>query len=221
MILQDANAVIFDVDGVLVDSESIWEKSHTQALAEVGVVIDTKFYIHHGVSREPREFYAEAFIANKKQLTESMFQRIHTRRAAIYEAFLHTGPIVQMQEAVELVERLFALGKPLAVASAAQKEELYLMLQKINVLKYFSVITAGGEYGLPRKPAPDVYLKTAELLGVLPKECVAIEDSRNGARSAVDAGMACFVVPNRYTKDHEFPQDALVTSFSKLLDSLH
>lgn len=221
MTLQHAKAVIFDVDGVLVDSESIWEKSHTQALAEVGVMIDTEFYIHHGVSREPKEFYAEAFEANSKQLTDSMFQRIHARRGDIYEAYLQTEPIMQMQEAVELVEQLFNVGKPLAVASAAQKEELHLMLQKINVLKYFSVVTAGGEYGLPRKPAPDIYQKTATLLDVLPKDCVAIEDSRNGARSAVDAGMTCFVVPNRYTKDHDFPKGVIITSFQELIVSLH
>jgi len=220
MTLRNAKAVIFDVDGVLVDSESIWEKSHTRALREEGILIDTQFYIHHGVSREPRDFYTDAFVANNKKLTESIFQRIHARRALIYESYLRSEAIAQIENAVELVQRLFELGKPLAVASAAQKEELHLMLQTIHVLKYFSVVVAGGEYGLPRKPAPDVYLKTAELLGVSPKDCVAIEDSQNGTRSAIDAGMTCLVVPNRYTKNHIFPSGAIVTSFFKLLDSL-
>lgn len=220
MNIQQAKAVIFDVDGVLVNTEALWEKAHRQALAESGVPVDREFYIQHGISRDPRKFYENAFRANNKTLTESLFQKIHARRVALYGSYIRSEKIPQVDQAVALVHRLYELEKPLGVASVVEKDELQALLRKIDVGKYFSVVVAGGEYGLRRKPEPDIYLKAAALLGVAPVDCVAIEDSQNGAIAAVAAGMTCLVVPNEFTKDHTFPPQATITLFAEILDSV-
>ena len=78
------------------------------------------------------------------------------------------------------------------------------------------MVVAGGDLGLQNKPYPDIYLKAAELLGVHPMDCIAIEDSGNGATAATKAGMTCIVVPNEYTRTHVFAGAIVLDSFSKI-----
>jgi len=190
-----AEAIVFDLDGVLVDSESVWDEARRQLTAESGgewhpdatremmgmSSIEWSRYMHDrlGVPMAPEEIY------------EAVVERI----AALYRERLPLLP-----GAVEAVRSL-AERWPLAVASSSNRPVIDLVLELAGIAEAFSVTVSSEEVGRG-KPAPDVYLEAARRLGVAPDRCAAIEDSANGIRAAHTAGMTVIAVPNR-----DFPPD--------------
>lgn len=112
---REIRAVVFDKDGILVNSEQYHDKAHREALAEAGVAIDRTFYIHHGVSTEPRKFYAQAFSANGRKLTDDVFASIRTRKKEIYAQLVQAGGIIPIEPAIDIARILQQQGIPLAV----------------------------------------------------------------------------------------------------------
>jgi HAD superfamily hydrolase (TIGR01509 family) len=183
-------AVVFDLDGVLVDSEQAWDDARRQLAKERGGrwseraqkdmmgMSSTEWsqYMHDvvGVPDAPEEISAE----------------VVRRLESLYRERL---PIVP--GAVEAVERVAAQW-PLAVASSSNRPLIDLFLELSNLAEFFRV-TVSSEEVARGKPAPDVYLEAARRLGYEPGECAAVEDSENGIRSAVGAGLRVIAIPNR------------------------
>jgi HAD superfamily hydrolase (TIGR01509 family) len=183
-------AVVFDLDGVLVDSEQAWDDARRQLAKERGGrwseraqkdmmgMSSTEWsqYMHDvvGVPDAPEEISAE----------------VVRRLESLYRERL---PIVP--GAVEAVERVAAQW-PLAVASSSNRPLIDLFLELSNLAEFFRV-TVSSEEVARGKPAPDVYLEAARRLGYKPGECAAVEDSENGIRSAVGAGLRVIAIPNR------------------------
>jgi HAD superfamily hydrolase (TIGR01509 family) len=183
-------AVAFDLDGVLVDSEQAWDDARRQLAEERGgrwseraqkdmmgmSSIEWSRYMHDvvGLPDAPDEISAE----------------VVRRLESLYRERL---PIVP--GAVEAVERIAAQW-PLAVASSSNRPLIDLFLELSSLAKFFRV-TVSSEEVARGKPAPDVYLEAARRLGYEPGECAAVEDSENGIRSVVAAGMRVIAIPNR------------------------
>jgi HAD superfamily hydrolase (TIGR01509 family) len=183
-------AVIFDLDGVLVDSELTWDEARRQLAEETGgrwhadatremmgmSSIEWSRYMHDriGVPMSPEE------------ISDAVVERI----AALYRERL---PL--LSGAVESV-RALAERWPLAVASSSNRPVIDLVLELAGIAEAFAV-TVSSEEVEKGKPAPDVYLEAARRLRVDPESCVAIEDSANGIRAAHTAGMAVIAIPNR------------------------
>jgi HAD superfamily hydrolase (TIGR01509 family) len=183
------DAVIFDLDGVLVDSELLWNQAKEDFVRSAGgrwredaplVMIgmsshEWSAYLHDelGVERSPDE------------INRGVVQRIEE----LYRARLPLLP--------GAVDAVRALGRrwPLGLASSSNREIIDLVLELAGVVAEFAVTVSSEEVGRG-KPAPDVYLAAAERLGVGPTRCVAIEDSSSGLRAAAAAGMAVIAVPN-------------------------
>jgi HAD superfamily hydrolase (TIGR01509 family) len=106
--------------------------------------------------------------------------------------------------AVELVTALRRAGIPIAVCSSSIRPWVDACLEKIGLAGQFNVIVTGGDID-KGKPAPDIYLLTAERLGIKPARCLAIEDAPAGILSAKAAGMTCWAVRTEYTRDLELP----------------
>jgi HAD superfamily hydrolase (TIGR01509 family) len=184
------DAVIFDLDGVLIDSEQVWNDArrryvlerggrwHDGAQQEMMGMSSTEWsrYVRDelGVDRTPEE------------ISRDVAQRI----AVLYRERLPLEP-----GARETVEGL-ASRWPLALASSSNRELIDLVLELASLTAHFKATVASEEVSRG-KPAPDVYLEAARRLGVEPSVCVAIEDSHNGILSAVAAGMEVIAVPNR------------------------
>jgi HAD superfamily hydrolase (TIGR01509 family) len=182
-------AVVFDLDGVLVDSEHVWDEARKELAAERGgrwherasrdmmgmSSLEWSRYMHDeiGLREPPEEISAE----------------VVRRLEEIYHREL---PLVE--GAREAVERLAARW-PLALASSSNRELIDLVLELSGLARYFRV-TVSSEEVARGKPAPDVYLEAARRLGVAPERCAAIEDSDNGIRSAKAAGMRVLAIPN-------------------------
>ena len=183
-------AVVFDLDGVLVDSEHVWDAARKELAAEEGrpwpehasrdmmgmSSLEWSRYMHDvvGLPEPPEEISAKV-----------------VRR--LEEIYRHELPLID--GAVEAVERLEERW-PLALASSSNRELIDLVLELSGLTSYFLATVSSEE--VPRgKPAPDVYLEAARRLGVAPSRCAAVEDSENGIRSAKAAGMSVLVIPNR------------------------
>ena len=188
-------AVVFDLDGVLVDSESVWDEVRKRFTEENGghwhegaqrdmmgmSSVEWSRYVRHrlGVQMEPERISA----------------KVSDRVAELYRERLPLLP-----GAVEAV-RALAAKWPLGLASSSNRHVIDLVLEEAGIADAFRATVSSEEVGAG-KPAPDVYLAAAERLHVEPSACVAIEDSTNGIRSAHAAGMAVIAVPNP-----DFPPD--------------
>lgn len=215
-LFSDSYAVIWDMDGILVDSESYHFAAHTQAFAEYGLTLTETYYKQHGVSVDPQIFYAKAFADAKKPFDDLVFLKVHYRKMEFYQKLQREQGIKLINPAATIVKRLYNNGVLMAIASQVDREEVTRNLRGTSLLEYFPIIVSGGDFGLKKKPAPDIYQKAAEMLNVPPVKCVAIEDSLVGAASAVAAGIPCLAVPNHFTQHQKFPPEVRITSFAEI-----
>ena len=183
-------AVIFDLDGVLVDTEIWWDE------------VRQAFAAAHGRSWTVED-RAQVMGANSRQWSRTMRERLDLDRLAeaierdVVDAMVsrwRTAPSPLIAGADDVVRRL-AAEYPLAVASSAHREVIDAALSLTGLRSSFSVVVSSDEVA-HGKPAPDVYLEAAHRLDVEPTQCVVVEDSLNGVLSGRAAGMTVVLVPN-------------------------
>ncbi|MDE3089082.1 MAG: HAD family phosphatase [Chloroflexota bacterium] len=213
-------AVILDLDGLMVDSEPLHQRAYEVLLARHGIA--HKFT----VEEYGRDFVGIPIRGNIEWLTghfrlNAAPDDIIVERERIYEALLEDpANLVPMPGVFALIDALSARGLPLGVASGSPRGQVDTILRGLGIAARFRAVVAGTD--VPRtKPAPDVYLRAAQELGIAPARCVAIEDSTTGVASAKAAGLRVIVIPNRYTAHQDLSQaDARVESLVKALDWL-
>jgi HAD superfamily hydrolase (TIGR01509 family) len=180
-------AVVFDCDGVLVDSEPLAARAWAEAIAAYGYSItDGDLEACLGITEDAMHAYLSQHVDLPPY--ETVIVEVDEIRFELFDAHLRAFP-----DAVDSVRALALEGIPLAVASSSRRFALDRKLAKFDLARYFDVIVAGDQV-VRGKPAPDVYLAAAGGLGIEPKLCLAIEDARNGAESASAAGMRVVVV---------------------------
>ncbi|MEV6619470.1 HAD family phosphatase [Amycolatopsis sp. NPDC051106] len=187
------DAVIFDLDGVLVDSERIWDEVRRAVVAE------------HGGTWLPEATRAQQGMSTPewaRYLVEELGARLSPPEIAtlvvkrMAARYAEEPPLIP--GAVDVVRQVSARW-PVAIASSSP---VILIKGFLDVTGLPVGAAVSSEQVGAGKPAPDVYLRAAELLGVAPGDCAAVEDTTNGLRSALAAGMAVYAVPNPH-----FPPD--------------
>ncbi len=182
-------AFVFDLDGVLVDSEQLWDEVREQLARERGGRWHERAQADMmGMSSREWSRYMHDVIGLPES-PEEINAEVVRRLLARYDVELPLLP-----GAVEAVERLAARW-PLGVASSSNREVIDAVLEHAGIASAFRA-TVSSEEVARGKPAPDVYLEIARRLAVEPSSCAAVEDSRNGIRSAHDAGMRVLAIPN-------------------------
>jgi HAD superfamily hydrolase (TIGR01509 family) len=203
------DGVVFDLDGVLLDSEQVWDSVREQLVRERGgrwhdraqrdmmgmSSVEWSRYMHDrlGLREAPEEISAEVV----RRLQQRYRERL---------------PV--LPGAREAIERL-AGRWPLALASSSNRELIDLALEEMGVIHLFAA-TVSSEEVARGKPAPDVYLDAARRLGVDPARAAAIEDSHNGIRAAKAARMRVIAIPN----EHFPPDEGVLAQADVVLDSL-
>lgn len=188
-------AVIFDMDGLIIDTEWPDYQSWQELYAAHGHELTLAEWVPHvGVWGPPLDLLGRlaALIGDGADRAALRAQR----RARCDE--LVRASMIPMAGFGALMERLATHGYPRGLASTSSRDWVDFVVDGLQVRSHFETIVAGDEVAA-RKPAPDVYLRAAERLRVPPAECVALEDSAPGIASARAAGMACIAVPNRVT----------------------
>jgi HAD superfamily hydrolase (TIGR01509 family) len=186
-------AVIFDMDGVMTDSEHLINQAAISGLREDGIEPEPSDFLPFTGMGE--DHYIGG-VARKHGLTFA--PEMKTRVYEIYFGLI-SGRLKAFPGVHDLLAKLKACQVRLAVASCADRVKIEANLNAIEVeLDWFDMIVAGDDV-LNMKPAPDIYLAAAERLDVAPQSCCVIEDSINGIRAANAAGMQCVAVEQSFT----------------------
>jgi HAD superfamily hydrolase (TIGR01509 family) len=177
------DAVIFDLDGVLLDSELIYLAASNEVFAREGRYLSPEENVRY-IGTRYHDMLVD--IIPKLGLAHDPEYYIEATREAVARAF--SGPLEPPPGARLLIERLVAHEVPRAVGSSSVHAWVDRILTSLGVREHFPVVVGGDEVA-HGKPAPDIFLRCAELLGVEPSRCAVIEDSVNGVRAARAAGM--------------------------------
>jgi beta-phosphoglucomutase len=207
-------AVVFDFDGVIVDSEPLHFRALRDALAPDGVRITEEEYWSTYLAYDDREAIRLAFerhgeAANPDRVAAAAFRKVEAFARLIPEIPVFSG-------ALELVRGLAAEGVPLAIASGARHEEIEAILAGIGLRDAFLAVV-GAEDAPRTKPDPAPYVEAAHRLardarGLAPVDCAAVEDSVPGILSAKGAGMRVVGVAHSYAAGQLRPADRVVPS---------
>lgn len=178
-------AIIFDCDGVLVDSEVIYLAVETEHLATIGLSYDEVTYRRRFMGLNSRDFIA-TLRADHEEMGSGPFPED-------FHSVIMQSAYTKMETDLQAIGGIHALleahSGPRAVASSSALKMLHWKLEKTGIAPFFDDHVYSGDQVENGKPAPDLFLMAAEAIATPPAECIVIEDSRNGVRAGVAAGM--------------------------------
>lgn len=188
--------VVFDLDGVLADTERLQWAAYRQVLAEFGVDVSLDEYSREWI----RTGFGPEYACRTYRLPMTP-DELRARKAPGYLALLRAG-IAPIPGAPEAVRRLRATHR-LGLATNTARAETEFILDRIGLAGLLHAVVAREDYERP-KPAPDAYLAAAAALDLAPAECVVVEDTERGVKAALAAGMRVLAAPNELTTDNDF-----------------
>ncbi len=191
------DAIFFDNDGVLVDTEPLFLRATRELFAEIGITFGDDDY-QEICLRQGRSMLD---LASERGASGGEIDRLREERNARYMELIEGGVPVFDGVADTLADLHGEL--PLAIVTSSYRPHFERMHQQTGFLRFFDFFLAHGDYAR-HKPHPDPYLAAAERLGVSPARCLVIEDTERGLRSAVSAGMRCVAVPTALSGEGDF-----------------
>lgn len=230
--MKQKKAVLFDMDGLLADTEEIHVKSYLRVAEKLGINLP-RAYIHSFIGVSTRD--------NIKRIVEDFkipmdYMDVLSIRYKYYIDELKNSEIYPMDGAIETIGVAKKYGARTALVTSSLKEHALLVLEKIlkNVSNstvntrdngeytyehIFDIMVFGDEVSNP-KPDPEIYIKASKRLNIKPANCIVLEDSSAGIIAAKRANMTAIAVPNHHTKDQNFESaDYIFGSLSELLKS--
>ena len=193
--------VIFDMDGLMFDTEPVWTKAWTPTLATIGLQFDPELAdAARGTSGKSMEAVIHRFLpdVDAAYVRETLFATAHE--------MMNAG-VPKKPGLDELLAFLDEQGVPLAVATSSSPELIDLHLKNGDVRPYFDKLVSGVGMSHP-KPEPDIFLKAADAIGVDPKNTLVLEDSLSGVRAGVAGGFITVMVPDMVAPDDFARQNA-------------
>ncbi|MCP4176963.1 MAG: HAD family phosphatase [bacterium] len=202
--------ILFDNDGVLVDTEYWYFMANKRVLSELGINIDKNIYLEHltkGISfwRQAKDFGVD----------QSVISQQKEKRNRYYQEYLQTEDIEI--EGVEEVLNKLSKEYRMAIITTSRRSDFELIHKKRKITDYMDFVLTVEDYN-NAKPSPDPYLAGIKKFGALKEETLVVEDSERGLRSAVNAGIDCAIVYNEFMKMHDFSKAThKIKSLSELL----
>ena len=207
------SAVVFDFDGVLADSEPLHLRAYQEVLSPLGVTLTRQDYYARFLGYNDEDMFRKLAEAQGWKLDERKLETLIAEKCLVYDAVVETTNVLY-PGAAACIERM-AAAFPVGIASGALRHEIEAVLRRGGLERHIRFIVASGE--TPNsKPAPDPYRRAAELHGLPPAECVAIEDSRWGIESAKSAGLSCIAIATTYAREELTMADRIVTSLDEI-----
>ena len=208
-------ALIFDVDGTLADTESVHLAAFNHAFAELGLgwhwdeALYTELLDISG-GKERMLHYWRRVNPDMKELgamaLTDTIHRLHELKTAFYEAAVNSGAVSLRPGVLKLMDEALAAGLQLAIATTTSPVNIAALLRSAIGLDWRSHFLAVGDASNApvKKPNPQVYMKVLADMRLRAADCVAFEDSGNGLRAAMAAGLATVITPNSFTAHHDF-----------------
>lgn len=219
------NALIFDCDGVLADTERFGHlPAFNQTFEEFGLPVrwseeeyEEKLKIGGGKERMASlltdDFVRRARLPRDREGQQKVLAEWHKRKTALFKEMVASGRLPGRPGIARVVDEAIGRNWKLAVASTSAEESVRAILEHVvgkGHARHFEILA--GDIVPRKKPAPDIYLLALERLQTTPQESLAIEDSRNGLLAAVGAGLRCVVTLSSYTTQEDMHEAVLVVS---------
>lgn len=205
-------AIIFDKDGVIADSEYCNVMAKHLQLKQAGVTVDWHYHDQFlGTTHE----YMWTTMKEEFQLPEEVDFYIQ-QWAEVRKELIEKNGMKAIPGSIDLIKRIKEEGIPIAVASSSNVADIESDLQALGISGIFDAVIS-GEHCQKGKPDPEIFLKAAKALGIEPKNCIVVEDSTSGVEAAKAAGMKCigYANPDAVKQDIHLA-DEIVTDFDKL-----
>ena len=204
--------IIFDLDGVLIDSELYWQDDEVPFLKKliptwnseqerkiIGMNVDNLY--QYLVSEFKLKISKKEFLKGYDQLALAIYQK----------------KTQLLPNSIDLLQRLKKANYTIAMASSSPQHWIDWLLKRIDISRFFTLIVSVEDSGGNGKPNPEIYLYTTKKLKKNPKECLAIEDSHNGVLAAKNAGMKCIGIRNGFNDDQDLSRcDLIISDFKEL-----
>jgi len=190
-------AILWDNDGVLVETEHLYFQATQQVLGSVGIELSQEQYIELFLVQGRGAWH----LAEEHGVAPSDIDRLRQERNALYAVFLGQAPrlVAGITRTLDELHGKYVMG----VVTSSRKDHFDVIHRSSGLLKYFDFVLTASDFSRV-KPDPDPYLRAVERSGVAPQACVAIEDSERGLVSATRAGVRCIVVPTALTRRSTF-----------------
>jgi len=188
--------ILFDNDGVLVETELWYFRANVEILKTLGIDLDETRYRDIMVNGQ-----SAFLLAEERGFDTATVENARERRNLLYQHYLQTEEleIAGVTEVLAALKESYRMG----IVTSARREDFELIHAKRGITDHMEFVLCSGEYGRS-KPHPDPYLKGLKLFGGEKDEAIVVEDSERGLRSAVNAGIDCVIVDNRFTAKHDF-----------------
>ena len=193
-------AVLCDLDGLLVDTEGLHYEAYKIMLADYGITLTLDMFVTSWLSGNQygtKHYLREAGFTDEKVLSQA-----RKRKSELF-CTLAKDRIEMMPGARAFLEKAKAEGIGRAVGTGGHQREYEFIASEVGLNEVIEVFVGGDEV-THNKPAPDIFLKAAEKLGVAPKNCVVLENSDIGMKAGLNAGMRCMIIPSKYTLKQDF-----------------
>jgi len=203
-------AVIFDMDGVIVDSEPRHERAFLEVLDEIGYADRHGLRFADYIGRADREIWVD-FLSRHKPV-QTIEELLAMKRERVVKIIRREQPV--FTGLPELVQKL-ATKYRLAVASGSERQVVQEVLALQGLRRFFPVMVSSADVARG-KPAPDIFLRAAELLGVAPKDCWVIEDSKPGVAAGLAAGMRVIAITNTHPAEELSQANNIVRTYDEI-----
>jgi HAD superfamily hydrolase (TIGR01509 family) len=204
------SCVIFDMDGVIIDSEPIYMQVEQELFREVGLDLSHEEHAKFVGRSDLWKILKETH--NLEISIEEIHREENERYLDIINNNFDDGPIDGVEE---LIEELHQDDIKLVLASSSEMKNIELVLTKFGLLNYFDLRISGADLETS-KPHPEIFEKAAEMADVSPRDCLVIEDSTNGVKAAKSANMKCIGFRNQNSGNQDLsPADWIIDSFSE------
>lgn len=208
-------AIIFDMDGVILDSEPIHARITQKMFNKLKITVGKQEYQSFIGSNLPEMW---SYLKQKHKLSASVKHLIQNNNQLLYNEFGKMKKLEPMPGLLFFLEKSSNL--PLSVASSTHSNLVNLILQKLGIIEYFDSILGGENVEKP-KPDPEIFLKSAAALHTTPENILVIEDSANGVNAAKAAGMYCAALQTETSSQQNINKaDLLINSFKQLLKEI-
>jgi len=214
----DLQALLFDVDGTLADTEEVHRQAYNAAFTAAGLDWDwdAARYLELlqvcGGKERIRHHMQQSTAAGLPADTDAFIADLHARKTGFYVEMMSAGRATIRPGVKRLIAEARAQGLRLAIVTTTTPANVSALLEHafgVHEDDWFEVVAAGGIVPL-KKPAPDIYNFVLEKLGLSAVDCLALEDSANGMHAALAAGISTLITINQYTDSHDFSGAAAV-----------
>jgi len=219
------DAIIFDFDGVIVDTEPIHFRAFQRILEPLELGFTWQDYVDVYMGFDDRDAFKAAFAAHNKQLTSDDLSSLIKRKAIIFQEVIADG-VVPYPGVIDFVTHLRQIQKPLAICSGALRSDIMPILTMLGISDCFKIIITAEDVNIS-KPDPASYREAFERLKMLfpisssPENTLAIEDTPAGIQSAKGVGLTVAAVTNSYDRQDLTSADIIVPSLISLRDAIN